>query len=466
LLIPPPFNHQKKSIEFFKDKSRTFDASDPGTGKTRVFLEVFAERRRQGGGAALIIAPKSLLDAAWREDIWKFTPHLKVSIAYATNRDNAFRLENADLYITNTDAVSYLVKKDALFFTVFDTLCIDEISAFKHPTSNRSKAIAEIKNYFPYRHGMSGTPNSNTILDIWHQMYIIDDGARLGDSYYRFRHATTTPVAVAKPRMTKDKKGKTLVFTPKKWVDKPGIEKTIASVISDITIRHAFKDCVDIPPNTMRIVHYTMPVKQLRLYEDMERDMIIENNGDIINAPNAAVLYGKLLQISSGAAYAVDGEPTIVEKSRYELTADLIMEREHTLVFFLWQHQRDLIIEALKKRDRNIEYAVLDKSAPERLRGDYVKGFQNGFYKTLLCHPKTAAHGLTLTKAYATIWPSPTIDLEFWKQGYHRIVRAGQDKMTETILICARDTKDEYVFKTLVLKDTRMSNFLGVLNYG
>lgn len=464
--IPPPYKHQKKSIEFFKNKYRTFDASDPGTGKTRVFLEVFAERRRQGGGAALIIAPKSLLDAAWREDAWKFTPHLKVSIAYATNRDTAFGVPDADLYVTNTDAVNYLARQSSQFFTKYDTICIDEISTFKHPTSGRSKSITEIKDFFLYRHGMSGTPNSNTILDIWHQMYIIDDGERLGDSFYKFRHATTTPITVAQTRMTTDKEGKIKVFTPKKWVDKPGIEKTIAAIVSDITMRHAFEDCIDIPPNQMRIVPYTMPAKQLKLYEDMERDMVIENEGDIVDAPNAAVLYGKLLQISSGAAYAVDGEPTIVEKGRYELTADLIMEREHTLVFFLWQHQRDLIIEALKKRSRNIEYAVMDRTTPDRLRGDYVRGFQNGFYKTLLCHPKTAAHGLTLTKACATIWPSPTIDLEFWKQGYHRIVRAGQDKITETILICARDTKDEQVFRTLLLKNTRMSNFLEVLNNG
>ena len=125
-------------------RPRVLDGSDPGTGKTRVQIELFAARRAAGGGAALVIAPKSLLRSAWEDDFKKFAPQIKVSVAPADKREQAFNTP-ADVYVTNTDAVNWLVKQDAKFFKRFDTLIIDELSAFKHHTSGRSKAMNKIK---------------------------------------------------------------------------------------------------------------------------------------------------------------------------------------------------------------------------------------------------------------------------------------------------------------------------------
>jgi len=180
----PPYPSQQERIDFFKTKHRSIDASDPGTGKTRVYLEVFAERRRQGSGAMLVIAPKSLLEAAWVEDIYKFVPHLRSSVAYASNRGDAFE-EKADVYLTNVDAARWLAEQEPGFFSKFDTLCLDEFTAFKHRTSGRSKAMQNIVKHFMFRHGMSGTPNTNSITDIWHPLYLVDDGKRLGNSFFR-----------------------------------------------------------------------------------------------------------------------------------------------------------------------------------------------------------------------------------------------------------------------------------------
>lgn len=443
------FKSQKERVNFFLPQKRTLDASEPGTGKTRVALEIFNERRKQGSGAMLVLAPKTLLEAAWAEDIMKFLPHLRYSIAYASNRKEAFE-KPADIYLTNVDAARWLKEQPSSLYSKFDTLCIDEFTAFKHRTSGRSAAMRDIVKYFLFRHFMSGTPNTNSILDLWHPMYLLDDGRRLGTSFYRFRHSTCDSKQVGpSPHM-------------KQWIDKPGIENAVAQLIADISMRHTLDE--SIPENRIRSVSYTPSAKTLKAYEQMRLRMIAEIENEEISAANAAVLQGKLLQITSGAVYSGNEEYVIVDKDRYELVADLVLERRHTLVFFLWKHQKEEIISAIKRKDPNAELAIMDASTPEKQRNDYVKGFQNGFFRTLLCHPKTAAHGLTLTKAEATIWPSPTSDLEWWKQGYYRTRRHGQDKRTETLVITAKHTLEPTVYEhRLAGKAARMDNLLEIL---
>lgn len=449
--IPKLFDAQKKRIEFFSKQKRTLDTSDPGTGKTRVYLEVFAQRRAQGSGAMLVLAPKSLLEAAWTEDIQKFTPWLRHSVAYASNRQEAFE-KKADVYITNIDAARWLSEQQSSFFTKFDTLCIDEFTAFKHRTSGRSSAMRKIVKYFMFRHGMSGTPNTNSILDLWHPMFLIDDGKRLGTSFFRFRHSVCESRQVGPlPHM-------------KQWVDKPGVENAVAQLIADISMRFSLEDCVDIPSNRTRAVPYWPSAKTLTAYESMRTQLLAMIENEEVSAANAAVLQGKLLQISSGAVYSSEDKYVVVDTARYDLIADLILERSHSVVFFLWKHQKEEIVKALRRKDKNAEVAIMDATTPEKQRNDYIKGFQNGFFRCLLCHPKTAAHGLTLTKANATIWCSPTSDLEWWKQGYHRIVRAGQDKKTETLVVTARNTLEPSVYEhRLAGKAARMDNLLEIL---
>lgn len=449
--IPPPFEHQKRSIEYFANKQRTLDTSDPGTGKTRVYLEVFAARRAKGSGCMLVIAPKSLLEAAWAEDIMKFTPWLSYSVAYASNREEAFEAD-ADVYITNIDAARWLAEREEQFFAKFDTLCMDEITAFKHRTSGRSKAMQKIVKHFMFRHGMSGTLNPNGITDAWHPLYLIDDGKRLGVSFFAFRSATQQAKQVGPLKHMKQ------------WTDKPGAEIAVGQLIADISMRHSLQECIDLPENNIRQVSFNPSPEMLRAYEQMRIQLMTEIKDEEVLAANAAVLLGKLLQISSGAVYSSEDEYVVVDDSRYELIADLILERPHTVVFFLWTHQKEEVIKMIRKKDRNAEIAVMDSSTPERMRNEYVKGFQNGFFRTLLCHPLTAAHGLTLTRANATIWCSPTSNLEWWKQGMHRILRAGQDKRTETIVITARNTIEPMVYEQKLLsKALKMDNLLEIL---
>lgn len=422
------------------------------TGKTRVQIELFAARRAAGGGAALVIAPKSLLRSAWEDDFKKFAPQVTVSVASADKREQAFNTP-ADVYVTNTDAVNWLVKQDAKFFKRFDTLIIDELSAFKHHTSGRSKAMNKIKKHFKYRYGLTGTPNSNTITDLWHQMFILDDGQRLGKSFYQFRNSTQTPEQVG-PQANM-----------LKWTDKPGAEIAVGGMIQDMVVRHKFEECIDIPANHEYSVPYHMPPKQAKLYQQFEKNAVAAlSSGKVISALNAAGVMTKLMQIASGASYSegLEGEDYVsIDTSRYELVADLAEQRDHSVVFFNWQHQKDHLITEFKKK--GLTYAVIDGSTSDKARKEAVDLFQQGFYRVLLAHPQSAAHGLTLTKGTATIWASPTYNLEHWLQGNRRIYRAGQTQKTETIVVLAPGTVEDKVFQKLSDKNVRQTSMLSFL---
>lgn len=451
-MIPPRYRHQSESIAFLQDRPRTYDSSDAGTGKTRVAIEAFAARRVQGSGCALILAPRSLLRTAWEEDFRKYAPHLTLSIANAANREAGF-LANADVYITNVDAARWLATQPASFWSRFQNgmLIVDEATKYKHHTSGRSKAINAIKGHFVYRHLMSGTPRTNSVCDLWHQYYLLDDGKRLGRSFYAFRAAT----CIAR----KTGPGKHMV----KWVDRPDLADAVAKLIEDITIRHKFEDCIDIPPNQLVVRNYYMSTAQVNAYLSLEKEAYaLINSEQIITAVHKAALRTKLLQVASGAVYDSDHKYAVVDTSRYELVADLVEEREHSIVFFLWTHQRDLLIKEFESR--GLSYALIDGDTTDTALAAIVKHYQAGFYRVLLAHPLSAAHGLTLTRGTSCIWASPTIDLEWWIQGNRRIYRAGQTQRTETIVVIAKGTLEEQVLARLEEKNAEQLDLLDLLN--
>ena len=310
----PLFKHQKQSLLVLKKNKRVFDTSDPGTGKTRVEVEDFAARRRAGGGGALVVATKSLLEAAWQKDFNEFAPDMGVSVAFAATREKAFKTQ-ADVYVTNHDAVKWLAQQPKSFFARFDTLIVDESTAFKHHTSQRSVALAKIAKYFEFRRLLTGTPNSNGITDLWHQVYLLDDGQRLGKSFFAFRSAACIPKQVGPSA------------NMIKWTDRPGIEATVSAMIRDITIRHKFEDCVDIPENFKYAKTFKLGKKHMAAYNEMSDFQILQLKKTTVTAVNGAVVAGKLLQIASGATYNDDGAYSLIDSERYTLVLDLVEER-------------------------------------------------------------------------------------------------------------------------------------------
>ena len=446
----PFWAHQEQTIRKLDTTPILFDTSDPGTGKTRSHLESFRKIRKNGGGPALVLATKSILKSAWGNDIDRYFPGMTYSIATAANRKKAFQIP-ADVYITNHDAVTWIVKNlSAEFIRKFSTLIVDESTAFKNSNAERSKALRKIAGVIPNRRLLTGTPNPNSVLELWHQAFLLDRGERLGDSYWRYRSQVCTPTQVG-PHTSHVE-----------WKDKEDIEPVVFGLLSDITIRHEFDKCISIPPNTQRTIEIELPPSLRIQYDDMLRHsrMLVDN--DSVTASQAASLRNKLLQIASGAVYTgEESNYAILDNQRTELILDLVEERPHTLVAFQWRHQRDALIEEAKKR--KLAYAVIDGSIHGQARNDAVANYQAGKLRVIFAHPQAAGHGLTLTKGVATIWASPTYNSEHYKQFFHRIYRAGQTSPTETIHIIAKNTIDEHVRQRRDAKLSAMQTLLDLM---
>lgn len=445
--IPPMFENQKLTLEYYKTHDRVYDASDPGTGKTRSALEMIQWRKKhQGAKKALVFAPKSIMFPSWAADIRTFTPELSWVVAEARNRKKMFARE-ADIYITNTDAAKWISTN--LDLTDFDILIMDECTAYKHRTSARAKAMKALAKKFKYRCGMSGTPNPNGVTDLWHQYLILDDGAHLGTNFWKFRNTVCEPVQTGP--------GAEMV----KWVDRPGSSEAIGDIVSDMTIRHRLEDCVSIPDHSVHTLLFDLSASHMKQYNELKKYAIAQINDKNVSAVHKGALRTKLLQVASGAVYDGTGEYAVANTDRYNLVLDLIEEREASVTAFFWVHQKEQLL--LLARKRGIKFGLIDGTVSMDERTKAVKDFQAGKLQTLFAHPMSAAHGLTLTRGTTTIWPGPIDDAERFSQFNRRIYRAGQTRKTETILVAANDTLDVGVYDNLQGKVGDMKDLLEIL---
>jgi hypothetical protein len=260
--------HQEESLAHAERNPIVFDTSDGGTGKTFVAILAFAKRRRdkkRKHGPLIVLAPKSLLETAWLNDIRRFAPDMKAEVAWAENREKVFA-KDLDIYITNHDAVKWLNKQKAPFWKRFENgeLMVDESTAYKHHSSQRSYAVFHISKKFKFKRCATATPNPGSITDVWHQVLLLDGGQRLGNSYYKFRAACCEPVE--------------RTFGARKqtdWIDKDGAEEAVFGMLADITIRHERKNCIDLPANHLYTVEFKLPKKIRSVYDLMFRNKVI-----------------------------------------------------------------------------------------------------------------------------------------------------------------------------------------------
>lgn len=438
------WKHQQETVEFGLPLPALNDHSSPGTGKTRAHLELFNRRAEAGDSdKLLVVCPRSLMVPAWAHDIRTFFgDKYKVAVATAANRQEALG-SDADIYIINTDGVKALAKESRTVsqrrFGDKASLVIDEATAFKNPQSMRSKAARQLSSFFAFRANLTGTPNPNTVMELWHQQLLVDGGQRLGSNYYALRNQLQDSIP---------QNG----FM--RWVDKPEAVELVHLLIKDMTIRHDFDQVMDIPETTNRYLYFDLEPKLLNQYQAMEAAGLLELEGADVTAINAAVQVNKLLQIASGAVYSAHGATNFLNSQRYELISDLVDERDHSIVFFSWEHQRRFLADVFAKR--KYDFAVIDGSVPDTQRNKIVEDFQKGRYKELLLHPKTGAHGLTLTKARTVIWASPRYEADYFEQGIHRVRRGGQTQQTENIMLCANETREDAVYEALQGKITKM----------
>ncbi len=440
------FKHQKETVAKQKNLPAAFNTSDPGTGKTCCMIDDYIESNIDEG-RALVFAPLSILRSSWGDDINKFAPGLKWAIAHGKNKKEAFK-SNADMVICNHDGVKWIAQEPSLLKD-FNVLYVDESTAFKHRTSQRSKALAKLaRKHFDIKRLMTGTPNPRSVLDLWHQAYILDGGQRLGSQFFRFRDQ----VCVSKQT------GPSVNHV--RWEDRPGAQEIVADALSDIVIRYKLEDCIDMPEHSTHFVHVDLSSQVRQAYERFSQDAYLDTENGPLTAINAAVKAQKLLQLLAGVVYNENGDIRKIHSERAELAIQLIAEREHTLCAFNWRHERDQLTALADKM--GITYGIIDGSVPAKKRSEVVERYQNGELQTLFCHPASTAHGLTLTRGTATIWPSPTHNAEHFIQFNKRIYRAGQTKRTETICICARNTREEHVYQEQGKKIKRVEDILSI----
>lgn len=448
--IPPMFEHQEKTAQFIATHPRAFNTSDPGTGKTRATLEAFNAVKGKGD-RLLVLAPLSILDVSWVQDCNKFLPHLRVAVSHnAKTREEVLSSSFYDVVVTNHDAVNWIVKDKKhleLIKGKFTHIAIDEFPAFKNASTDRSKALRQIINLIEHRLLMSGTPIPNTVLDIFNPALLCDDGKRLGTIFYQFRNQVCSPVQVG-PNVKHVK-----------WVDKPGAVEMVTAALSDITIRFALEQCLDMPEHFVRdILYVKLPPAIMQKYKEFEAHAILETERGNISAVHAGALAKKLLQLASGAVYDSTGTAAKIHDDRYKLVLSLVEERQHSLVAYNWKHEREALCNLARKL--NISHAYIDGEVSQNARTQIVNDFQMGRYQVLFAQPQAASHGLTLTKAKTIIWCSPTYNAEHYLQFNRRIYRAGQTEHTEIIRIASEGTREGLVYTRLGEKVTRQDVLL------
>ena len=449
-----PWHHQQYSLDKLIPMEQGLDFSDPGTGKTATHLGIFD--RMPSRGRLLVSCPTTLMRAAWAADAERFFPHLTVSIADAKNRFEVFETKS-DIVIVNTDGVKALTDKHKTasqlrkFLQDFNHFVIDESTVYKHQSTARSKSAYKISRTIPRVFCLSGTPNPISVTELWHQVMLVDNGKRLGTSFYRFRNAMQESLQTG-PRPEH--------LT---WTDRDSANELVMYMLQDILVRHEFEEVMtDVPANHVDYKWVDLPPKLARMYKQLETEMsLLTDSGEQINAVHAAALRTKLLQLCSGAIYDGEGNYVVLDPFRYQMVADLVEERQHSVTFFNWKHQKDQLSEHFNKR--GISFALIDGSVPDRERPKIVEDYQAGRYQTLLLHPKTGAHGLTLTRGTTSILTSPMYEADYFKQTIHRIYRGGQTEITNTLLTGARGTVEELVYSKLMTKGARMQNFLALV---
>jgi len=445
---PELFEHQKKSIERYNRSPHILNFSDAGTGKTAAWIRWFEEARKgMKNNRGIVFAPLSILTAAWANDVATFAPDLRVQVVTAKDRRDTFKAD-ADLFVTNHDMIRAIAKEPNLLPDKLGFLNVDESTAFKNPKAARAKAMYRHTRHVEHRTIMTATPRPQGIQDLFQQVLIADDGERLGQNYYRFLNSVCEPEQVGAHRQAVQ------------WIEKTGASDAVADLLDDITIRHKLEECIDMPERVYVKMPLELSTKHRAAYDELKAFMLIETaNGSRINAIHAGALRQKLLQMLSGAVYDEERLVQTFSTERYNLVADLVETRPASLVAYEWKHQMTALSTEFKKR--GIKHAVIDSSVPKLAdRTEIVRKFQAGELQAIIAHPRSAGHGLTLTRAVTVIWPSPTSSSELWTQFNARIYRAGQDKRTEVIMLHAVDTAEDRVYDNLTYRVSQEEDFL------
>jgi len=379
----------------------------------------------------LVIAPLRVALQTWPSEIRKWD-HLKGLTYSVVVGDEKTRLaalrKKADVFICNREACEWLVERSGVPFD-FDMIVIDELSSFKSHQAKRFKALLKVRPGVKRIVGLTGTPSSNGLADLWAEFRLLDLGERLGRYITQFRQRWFVP----------DKRNGAVVFSYKPI---EGAEDSIYERISNITISMRSADYLSLPDCVVNEVMVDMDEKERKVYETFRKEMVAEIGDREIDAVNAASLSGKLLQMSNGAVYDQDGGYMTIHDRKLDALEDLIegMNGRSVLVAYWFRHDAERIRERFDVREIKTEKDIDDWN-----RGDIP---------VAIIHPASAGHGLNLQEGGSTlIWFGLTWSLELYMQTNARLHRQGQKDTVIIHHIICRGTVDEKVMEALKRKE-------------
>jgi SNF2 family DNA or RNA helicase len=402
-----PMAHQKETAAFLTLHERAFVLSDPGTGKTASAIWAADYLMKLGKvHRVLVVCPVSIMDAAWRADLFTFAMHRSADIAHGDAKRRKKVLESgAEFVIINFDGLE--VVRDEIAAGGFDLIIVDEATAYKNTATQRWKVLHSLLRPGTRLWMMTGTPAAQGPEDAYGLARLVSP--HLVPKYKgAFRDMVMTKVSQFR------------------WVPKSDATETVHRVLQP-AIRFAKEDCLDLPDILYTRREVPMTKQQGRYYHTLRKQMLFEAAGEQVRAANAAVLLNKLLQISAGAAYSDSGDILQFDiRARYAVLKEVIDETDRkVLVFIPYKHSMRMLEEAL--RNDGYACAVISGEVTPTARAKIFQDFQTASDpRILLIQPQAAAHGVTLTAADTVVWWSPTPSLETYVQANARIHRKGQ----------------------------------------
>lgn len=386
----------------------------------------------------LVIAPLRVARDTWPSEIkkWEHLKGLSYSVAVGTEKERIDALmTRSTMYIINRENVDWLVNKSGIPFD-FDMVVIDELSSFKSYGAKRFKSLLKVRPTVKRIVGLTGTPSSNGLMDLWAEFRILDLGQRLGRYITHYRNTYFTP----------DKRNAQVIFSYKPL---PGAEDKIYKQISDITISMKSIDYLKMPECIVNEVSVSLNEKEWNIYSKFKDDMVTKLDDEEIDAVNAAVLSGKLLQMANGAVYDSENKTHIIHDKKLDALEDLIEGANGKPVLVAYWFKHDL--ERIKKR-----FPVRQIKASKD-----IEDWNDGNIPIAVIHPASAGHGLNLQSGGSTlIWFGLTWSLELYQQTNARLYRQGQNDTVIIHHIIIKGTIDEDVMTALTRKEETQASLI------
>ncbi len=424
-----PFEHQKTTSSFLTLNKRAFCFNEQGTGKTASAIWAADYLMNEGHiKRALVLCPLSIMDSAWRNDLFTFAMHRTVDVAYGPAAKRRGIVNNgADFVIINYDGVE--IVSEAIANGGFDLIIVDEATHYKNAQTKRWKTLNALLTPDKWLWMMTGTPAAQSPLDAYGIAKLVNQSA-VPRFFGSFRDRVMTKI------------------TNFRWVPKDDATDTVYRVLQP-AIRFTKEECLDLPPMVYVKREVELTRQQIKYYKLLKDRMVMDAAGEQVTAANAAVNMNKLLQISCGAVYTDSKEALEFDiKHRYKVLREVIDESsKKILVFVPFKHVIDMLVEKLESD--GITTAVIRGDVPAPKRTEIFKQFQTlEDPKVLVIQPQAAAHGVTLTAANTVVWWGPTSSLETYAQANARVHRSGQDHKC-TVVQLQGSAIEKHVYRML-----------------